>query len=195
MEKQLFRDTFGNFERIAEVSVDLEAIRALIPFYNPQARIFRLRNLDIAPTMDEYHYLLSPTWDRSQVKIYTQAMDRQLGFNIGMILQRYFGLKPQWFREATNKRDRHYEINCDKIHSAVIEGKQEGITSQQKVNLLALRIFGLVLFPTTTGHVDSRVLSLILDILQKPKGNLAVMILAETLRSLEHCSKHKQAPY
>ncbi|MBA0881912.1 hypothetical protein Goshw_012233 [Gossypium schwendimanii] len=62
-----------------------------------------------------------------------------------------------------------------------------GMNVRKKVDIFALSIFGLVIFPKGLGHVDEAVTDL-LDRLDK-RVTLIPKILAETFRSLSACQK------
>ncbi|KAK5842849.1 hypothetical protein PVK06_005261 [Gossypium arboreum] len=60
---------------------------------------------------------------------------------------------------------------------------------KKKVNILALSIYGLVIFPKTIGHIDEAVVDLFDHI---GKQNTSVLaILAETFRSLKYMSESR----
>lgn len=94
-ENARFRQVFGSFERIMSVSTNIEAILALVRFYDPQGRVFRLNDLDIIPTLDEYHCLFSPTCNTKEAKIYTNAFSHKLE-NVARDLEMHCGIKHTW---------------------------------------------------------------------------------------------------
>ncbi|KAG8482458.1 hypothetical protein CXB51_024339 [Gossypium anomalum] len=63
---------------------------------------------------------------------------------------------------------------------------------KKKVNVLALSIYGLVIFPKAIGHIDEAVADLF-DRTGK-QNTLVLAILAETFRSLNHFWKLKKVP-
>ncbi|MFQ6658412.1 hypothetical protein Gotur_027692 [Gossypium turneri] len=81
---------------------------------------------------------------------------------------------------------RHSRIQVDRIYS-----KADHILAhpdaKKKVDIFALSIYGLVMFPKALGHVDEEVTDLF-DRLDK-RGTLVLIILAETFRSLNACRR------
>ncbi|MBA0880493.1 hypothetical protein Goshw_002662 [Gossypium schwendimanii] len=62
--------------------------------------------------------------------------------------------------------------------------------SRKKVDVFALSIYGLVVFPKTLGHVDEAIIDLF-DLLEK-RVTPVPTILAETFRSLNACRRNLQ---
>ena len=64
---------------------------------------------------------------------------------------------------------------------------QENVDNKQGQTMLALAIYGLVLFPKVKGYIDGDVIKLFEKI--QHHVNPIPTILAETIRSLNHCRR------
>ncbi|MBA0880496.1 hypothetical protein Goshw_002662, partial [Gossypium schwendimanii] len=65
--------------------------------------------------------------------------------------------------------------------------------SRKKVDVFALSIYGLVVFPKTLGHVDEAIIDLF-DLLEK-RVTPVPTILAETFRSLNACRRAREGRF
>ncbi|MFQ6660159.1 hypothetical protein Gotur_028772 [Gossypium turneri] len=87
------------------------------------------------------------------------------------------------------------KIQVDRIYSKAVNVPTflrkliniTGINARKKVDIFALSIYGLVVFPKTLGHVDEAVTDLF-DQLDKRVSPIPV-ILAETFKSLNACRR------
>ncbi|MBA0880489.1 hypothetical protein Goshw_002662 [Gossypium schwendimanii] len=68
-----------------------------------------------------------------------------------------------------------------------------GMNSRKKVDVFALSIYGLVVFPKTLGHVDEAIIDLF-DLLEK-RVTPVPTILAETFRSLNACRRAREGRF
>ncbi|MBA0670247.1 hypothetical protein Goklo_007335, partial [Gossypium klotzschianum] len=83
------------------------------------------------------------------------------------------------------------KIQADKVYSRAVNNLRDLILAhpdvKRKVDVFALSVYGLVIFPKALGHVDEAVTDLF-DRLSK-KVTLVPIILAETFRSLNECRR------
>lgn len=72
-----------------------------------------------------------------------------------------------------------------------MKDKSKGMDTKLKVNLLALGIFGLILFPCHRDRIDSQVVPLLFSVIRGSRGNISTMVLAETMRTCVHASTNQ----
>ncbi|KAA3483268.1 6-phosphofructo-2-kinase/fructose-2,6-bisphosphatase-like protein [Gossypium australe] len=136
-------------------------------------------NVDLVPAIEEYKTLLY--CPRIQVdKAYSRAA------NIPPFLKRLMritGMSEQWVA-ARIKQKGDSKFIIGKILQDLILAHPE---TNKRVNVFALSIYGLAIFPKALGHIDDAILDLF-DQLDK-KVTLVPSILAETFRSLSACWK------
>ncbi|MBA0880047.1 hypothetical protein Goshw_019681 [Gossypium schwendimanii] len=93
------------------------------------------------------------------------------------------------------------KILVDKVYSKAVNAPTflkrliniTGMNARKKVDVFALSIYGLVMFPKTLEHVDEAVTDLF-DWLEKRVTPVPI-ILAETFRSLNTCRKVREGRF
>ncbi|MBA0700449.1 hypothetical protein Goari_020370, partial [Gossypium aridum] len=159
--------------------VDKHLFRALVQFWNPAYSCFTFGKVDLVPTIEEYIALLRCL--RIQVdRIYSKVV------NVPTFLRKLInitGMSEQWvtawIKQKGDSRCIPWKILKDLIlaHPDV----------KKRVDIFALSIYGLVVFPKALGHVDEVVTDLF-DWLDKRVTPIPV-ILAETFKSLNACRR------
>ncbi|MBA0670288.1 hypothetical protein Goklo_024623 [Gossypium klotzschianum] len=161
------------------MKVDKRLFRALVQFWNLAYNCFTFGKVDLVPTIEEYTALLRCS--RVQIdRIYSKAV------NVPTFLRKLMnisGMSEQWvtvrIKQKGDSRCIHWKDFKDLILAHPDVGK--------RVDVRALSIYGLVVFPKTLGHVDEAVTDLF-DRLDKRVSPVSV-ILAETFRSLNAYQK------
>ncbi|KAL1063385.1 hypothetical protein V6Z11_D13G139300 [Gossypium hirsutum] len=159
--------------------VDKRLFRALAQFWNSAYSCFSFGNVDLVPTIEEYTALL---WcSRVQVdRIYSKAV------NVPTFLRKLMnitGMSEQWVTARIKQKGDSKCIPWKDLKDLILAHPDVG----KRVDVLALSIYGLVVFPKTLGHVDEAVTDLF-DRLDKRVSPVPV-ILAETFRSLNACRR------
>jgi hypothetical protein len=88
------------------------------------------------------------------------------------------------YREKDNSRG----LSWKRLEELLIAKKANPSAKMEKHKILALGIFGLVLYPSTTGIISLEAANLFVEY-EKTKINPYAAILAETFLSLNHCKK------
>ena len=56
---QVFSKRYGNLLSLLDAKVDTRALQTLLQFYDPKLRCFMFQDYKLAPTLEEYSYLLN----------------------------------------------------------------------------------------------------------------------------------------
>ncbi|MFQ6654399.1 hypothetical protein Gotur_025405 [Gossypium turneri] len=158
--KQLFYSIYGDLPYLLNIKVDERLFRVLAQYWNPAYSYFTFGNVVLVPTVEEYTALLH--CPRLQVdKAYSKA-----------------AYVPAFWKKL--KSITGIRRNLRDLILAHPDG-------EKKVDVFALSIYGLVIFPRALAHVDEAVSDLF-D--QLGKGVTPVpAILTETFRSLNVCRR------
>ncbi|XP_016684102.1 uncharacterized protein [Gossypium hirsutum] len=161
------------------VSVDKRLFRALAQFWNLAYSCFTFGRVDLVPTIEEYTALLQCS--KIQVdKVYSKAV------NAPTFLKRLMnitGMSEQWVTARIRQKGDSKCIPWKILKDLILAHSD----ARKKVDVFALSIYGLVMFPKTLGHVDEAVTGLF-DRLKK-RVTPVPAILAETFRSLNACRR------
>ncbi|MFQ6658517.1 hypothetical protein Gotur_027748, partial [Gossypium turneri] len=126
--KQLFYSSYGDLPFLLDVKVDKHLFRALAQFWNPAYSCFTFGSVDLVPTVEEYTALLRCS--KIQVdKAYSRAA------NVAARIKQ--------------KRDSKY-IPWKNLKDLILAHPD----TRKRVDVFALGIYGLVIFPKALGHVD-----------------------------------------
>ncbi|MBA0671029.1 hypothetical protein Goklo_007496 [Gossypium klotzschianum] len=143
------------------MKVDKRLFQALAQFWNLTYSCFPFGKVDLVPTIEEYMALLRCS--RIQVDIIYSKVVNVPTFS--RKLMNITGMSEQWVTARI---------------------KQKG-DSRKKIDIFALSIYGMVVFPKALGHIDEAVTDLF-DQLDKRVTPVPV-ILAETFRTPNACRR------
>ncbi|MBA0785227.1 hypothetical protein Gotri_025918 [Gossypium trilobum] len=150
--KQLFYFNYGDLPYLLDIKVDEQLFRALAQYWNPTYSCFTFGKVDLVLTVEEYTALLC--FPRFQVdKAYSRA---SYVLTFWKKLMNITGMSEQWIMARIKQKD-----------------------GKKKVDVFALSIYGLVIFPRALGYVDEAV-SDIFDRLDKGVTPVPA-VLAETI--------------
>ncbi|MFQ6662031.1 hypothetical protein Gotur_029991 [Gossypium turneri] len=157
--KQLFYSSYRDIPFLLDIKVDKHLFRALAQFWNSAYSCFTFGSVDLVPIVEEYTALLRCS--KIQVdKAYSRAANVA-----ARIKQKGYSKCIPW----KNLKD-------------LILGHPN---TKKRVDVFALGIYSLVIFPKALVHVDEAITDLF-NRLDKGVTPLLV-ILAETFRSLNEC--------
>ncbi|XP_057969487.1 uncharacterized protein LOC131158637 [Malania oleifera] len=149
-------------------------IEALAEFWNPSYCCFTLDGVDLAPTIEEYTSLLHLAKLPTPFRTYAPART-----SIIKDLFRVTEVKVQNLRDSKVTWEHLKELMKK-------EGKEE-----VQLHLLALAIYGLLIFPKELGIIDHATIAFVAQV--KEGVNPVYGILAETFRSLNRCRIRRHA--
>ncbi|KAK8590888.1 hypothetical protein V6N13_030961 [Hibiscus sabdariffa] len=175
--RQIFFSTYGDIAYLLYVPVDEPMLQALIRFWNPGYRCFTLNDKDLMPTVEEYTELLrvpNIIGDR----VYTKP---ERGTNFSACLKDLAGRSIQWATPLIKKKGGSSGFSW----SCIAEITRTYPDSHKKAQLLAVAIYGYVIFPRILGYIDVAILDLFNQL--EHGINPVPAILAETFISLNAC--------
>ncbi|KAK5775722.1 hypothetical protein PVK06_043655 [Gossypium arboreum] len=177
--KQLFYDNYGDLPYLLDVQVDEHLFRALAQFWNPAYSCFTFGEVDLVPTMEEYTALLRcPRFQND--RIYSRAACVPTFWKKLMIIT---GMSEQWITTRIIEKG---ECNCilwDALKDLILTHPDE----TKKVDVFALSLYGLMVFPRALGYMDEATTDLFHRL--SKRVTFVPTILAETFRSLGTCRR------
>ncbi|KAH1098666.1 hypothetical protein J1N35_015587 [Gossypium stocksii] len=164
--KKSFYHNYGDLPYLLDIKVDKGLFRAMTQFWNPAYSCFTFGRVDLVPTVEEYAALLRCL--KFQInRAYVKATNAQSFVKKLMNITR---MSEQWVTARIQQKD-----------------------AKKSVDVFALSIYGLMIFPKALRHVDEAVTDLF-DRLAKPVMPIPT-ILAETFRSLSACRRAREGRF
>ncbi|MBA0878360.1 hypothetical protein Goshw_023702 [Gossypium schwendimanii] len=147
--KQLFYSNYGDLPYLFDVKVDEQLFRALPQYWNPAYSCFTFGKVDLVPTVEAYTALLC--CPRFQVdKAYSRASYVPAFWKK---LMNITGMSEQWITARITKKGECKCIPWKNLQDLILAHPD----GKKKVDLFALSIYGLVIFPRALGYVDEAV--------------------------------------
>ncbi|XP_052478417.1 uncharacterized protein LOC128033958 [Gossypium raimondii] len=175
----------NNLQELKEIwdqwnnEVDKRLSRALAQFWNSTYSCFTFGKVDLVPTIEEYVALLRCS--RIQVdRIYSKAVNGPTFLKKLMNITR---MSEQWVTARIKQKGDSRCIPWKNLKDLILAHPD----MRKKVDVFALSIYGLIVFPRILGHVDEAVTDLF-DWLDKRVTPVPV-ILAKTFRPLNACRR------
>ncbi|MFQ6636976.1 hypothetical protein Gotur_014067 [Gossypium turneri] len=161
------------------MKVDKHLFRALAQYWNPAYCCFTFGKVDLVPTVEEYMTLLRFTKIQAD-KVYSRAA------NISTFLKKLMsitGMSEQWVIARIKQKGDSKYIHWKNLRGFILAH----LDMKKRVDVFALSIYSLVVFPKALGHVDE-VISDLFDRFDK-KVTPVPTILAEIFRFLNACRR------
>ncbi|KAG8476670.1 hypothetical protein CXB51_030010 [Gossypium anomalum] len=177
--KQLFYQNYGDISYLLDIRVDKHLFRGMVQFWNSAYKCFTFGEVDLVPTMEEYTALLR--CPRVQVrKAYARVFNSQTFVKKLISIS---GMSEPWVTARIQQKGDSKCIPWENLRDLVLTHPDE----RKRVDILALSIYGLVIFPKALRHVDESVI----DLFERLEKGITPVpaILAETFRSLSDCRK------
>ncbi|KAL1156920.1 hypothetical protein V6Z11_A08G121100 [Gossypium hirsutum] len=177
--KQLFYQSYGDISYLLDIRVDKHLFRVMVQFWNSAYKCFTFGEMDLVQTMKEYTALLR--CPKVQVrKTYARVFNGQ---TFAKKLMNISGMSETWVTTRIQQKGDSKCIPWENLPDLVLTHPYE----RKRVDIFALSIYGLVIFPKALRHVDEAVADLFVRLV---KGITPVpAILPETFRSLSTCQK------
>ncbi|KAG8489944.1 hypothetical protein CXB51_015604 [Gossypium anomalum] len=170
----IFTERYGDIVNLIAINIDEQLIQAMVRFWDPAYQCFTFNQEDMIPTIEEYAALLRI--DNVQFhKIYVKE-PKSMTFK--KKLMRLTDMIDIWIEKQIKKKNETSYIPWFSLRDLVLNHPYV----LKRVNLFALAIYGLIVFPRVLGHIEVAVV----DFFEKLKQgiNPVPTILAETFRSL-----------
>ncbi|KAG8500458.1 hypothetical protein CXB51_004251 [Gossypium anomalum] len=175
----IFTERYGDIAHLITIRVDEQLIQAMVRFWDPAYQCFTFNQEDMTPTIEEYAALLRI--DNVQFgKIYVKE-PKPLTFRKKLV--RLTDMTDAWAEKQIKKKNETVCIPWSSLRELVLSH----LDTLKRVNLFALAIYGLFIFPKVLGHIEVAVF----DFFERLKQgvNPVPTILAETFRSLSTCRR------
>lgn len=177
--KQLFYCNYDDLPYLLDVKVDKYLFRALAQFWNPAYSCLTFGGVDLVPTVEENMVLLNCPKIQAD-KAYSRAV------NVPPFLKKLMnitGMSEQWVATRIKQKGDSKCIHWRNLRDFILAHPD----SKKRVDVFALSLYGLIVFPKALGHIDETVSDLFN---QLDKGTTPVLtILAETFRSFNTCRR------
>jgi hypothetical protein len=164
---------YGCLVEIAKVEVLSPAVRALVHFWDPDYRCFSFGSIDLCPTMEEYGMLTE--FPNPLYRIYFPMRSDKIIPELLKLLK-------------ISNLEKFLEKNAIGLKWKMLEIELEKKSGSEKERLIALGIFGLVLFPSQTRVVSLDAATTYIEY-ENTQVNLVAAILVETILTLNHCRR------
>ncbi|XP_017644396.1 uncharacterized protein LOC108485047 [Gossypium arboreum] len=152
---------------------------AMAQFWNPAYSCFTFGKMDLVPTVEEYTVLLRCL--KVQVdKVYSKATSAP---SFVKKLKSITGISEQWVTARIQQKGDGRCIPWVSLRDLIVAHPH----TKRKVDIFALSIYGLVIFPKALRHIDEAIPDFF-DRLDKGVTPVPV-ILVETFRSLSACRR------
>ncbi|KAG8482726.1 hypothetical protein CXB51_024333 [Gossypium anomalum] len=177
--KQLFYCNYGDLPYLLDIKVEKHLFRALTQYWNPAYICFSFGKVDLVPTVEEYTALLH--CPKIQIdKAYFRAV------NVLTFLKKLMnitGTREQWVVARIKQKGDSKCIPWRNLRDLILAH----LDVKKRVDVFALSIYRLIVFPKALRYMDESVLDLF-DRLDKRVTPIPT-ILAETFRSLNACQR------
>ncbi|XP_058746333.1 uncharacterized protein LOC131619228 [Vicia villosa] len=143
-----FTDDYGNILTLLETVVDTPALQTLMQFYDPEMRCFTFQDYQLAPTLEEYSIILN-----LKVKDEVPFIDIPKEVNFKLIAAAlYLSIK-----EVSDNWKSNGGVSGFSLKFLVRKAKEEFEKKNWNAynSLLAVAIYGIVMFPNVPNFVDS----------------------------------------
>ncbi|KAK5846388.1 hypothetical protein PVK06_002674 [Gossypium arboreum] len=150
--KQLFYDNYGDLPYLLDIKVDKYLFQAMAQFWNLAYSCFTFGKVDLIPTMEEYTTLLR--CPKIQVG---KACSRAI--NVPTLVKKLMnitGMSEQWVTAQIQQKGDGKFIPWVSLRDMVLAHPDV----KKKVDVFALSIYGLVIFPKALRHIDEAVADL-----------------------------------
>ncbi|KAG8492455.1 hypothetical protein CXB51_009579 [Gossypium anomalum] len=161
------------------ISIDEHLFRALAQFWNPAYNCFTFGEVDLVPTVEEYIAL--PRCPKFQInRIYSRAACVPTFWKKLMTIT---GMSEQWITARIKEKGECKCISWDALKDLILTHPDE----TKKVDVFALGLYGLRVFPRALGYVDEATTDLFHRFSKRVTSVPAILV--ETFRSLGACRK------
>ncbi|XP_057953953.1 uncharacterized protein LOC131148245 [Malania oleifera] len=150
-----FSQTYGHIGFLLHVSVNIPAIKALVEFWNPPYRCFTMNGIDLTPTIEEYTSLLHLVKLQTPYKPYVHdasvSFVKEMYDAVGVKIQKTFSEGGAEVRKISWKQLKE-----------IIEKEEK---EEVQMHMMALAIYGLIIFPKELNMIDQATVSFVAQLL------------------------------
>ncbi|KAL1062081.1 hypothetical protein V6Z11_D13G056700 [Gossypium hirsutum] len=144
--RSIFTEKYGDIAHLIAINVNEQLIQAMVRFWDPAYQCFTFNQEDMTPTIEEYAALLRI--DNVQLnKIYVKE-PKPMTFK--KKLMKLTGMTDTRAEKQIKKKN---EISC-LLWFSFRKLVQNHPDTLRRIDLFALAIYGLVIFPNVLGHIE-----------------------------------------
>ncbi|KAG8489920.1 hypothetical protein CXB51_015418 [Gossypium anomalum] len=183
--REIFAERYGDIAHLIAINIDERLIQAVVRFWDLAYLCFTFNQEDMTPTIEEYAALLRI--DNVQFyKIYVKE-PKPMTFKKKLI--RLTDMTDTWAEKQIKKKNETSCIPWFSLRDLVLNYPDV----LKRVNLFALAIYGLIVFPKVLGHIEV----VVVDFFERLKQgiNPVLTILVETFRSLSICRRKREGRF
>jgi len=166
-DKGQFKQLYGDIALLLDVEVEEELLKAALYFWDPSYRCFTfgkhdessMGEYDMVPTVEEYQDLLMVGSKPDKVFWPTENHPRKL--------VKLFGMKTEEIRSYMDGEFLSTSFMMDIV--------EKNTTTRKGIDVLALLIYGLVLFPRREEYVHMSVTTLFMEIKHQSDSVLTIL--------------------
>ncbi|KAG8496244.1 hypothetical protein CXB51_009063 [Gossypium anomalum] len=148
----IFTEKYGDIAHLIAVNVDEQLIQAMVRFWDPMYQCFTFNHEDMTPTIKEYAALLHI--DNVQFnKIYVKE-SKPMTFKKKLVW--LTGMTDIWAGKQIKKKN---EFNCI-LWFSLRDLVQNHLDIAKRIDLFALAIYELIIFPKVLGHIEVAIVDL-----------------------------------
>ncbi|KAG8490481.1 hypothetical protein CXB51_013643 [Gossypium anomalum] len=151
--KQLFYQNYGDLPHLLDIKVDKRLFRAMVQFWNPAYSCFTFGEVDLVPTLEEYTTLLRCLKIQGN-KAYVRPANLPTFMKKLMMIT---GMSEQWAAARIQQKGNGTCIPWKSLRDLILAHPD----LKRRVDVLALSIYGLVIFPKAMRHIDEAVVDLV----------------------------------
>ncbi|XP_016733644.1 uncharacterized protein [Gossypium hirsutum] len=150
--KQLFYQNYGDLPYLLGIKMDKHLFQAMVQFRNPAYSCFTFGKVDLVPTLEEYTTLLRCPKIQSNKSYFRAANPLTFVKKLMMIT----GVSEQWAAARIQQKGDSKCIPWASLRDLILAHPNV----KKKVDVFALSIYGLMIFPKAIGHIDEAVADL-----------------------------------
>jgi len=183
VQRTIFKNRYGNLLELLEVHVQVHVITALVQYYDHPLRCFTFCDFQLVPTFEEYAQILGMPIDKV---IPYQHLDQHISMSTLAAIMR---LPTRDLEDSFICEDRKgfsLSFLADYLHQLGEEKEWEVF-----MDVFALALFGIMLFPKTELFVDNAAISVYIAYRTRCESPVTA-ILADTYLALNSCNQKRK---
>ncbi|KAG2390785.1 uncharacterized protein HKW66_Vig0252770 [Vigna angularis] len=183
IKRQTFKKRYGNLLSLMEVEVSSPAITAFAQYYDSPLRCFTFQDFQLAPTIEEFEHILGmPLEDTTPY----QHLEHHASIaTIAAIMK----LHPKELEDRLVTRNQVRGLTQGFLEQH-LHYLAEGEDWETFMDVLALTVYGIVLFPKVEGFVDYTAIDVF--VAKKTRSeNPVTAVLADVYGTMSFCHERK----
>ncbi|XP_061356345.1 uncharacterized protein LOC133300771 [Gastrolobium bilobum] len=186
-DRRLFTRKYGAILDLLVIPVETSALCVLAQYWNSSLRSFELPNLDITPTIEEFACMIGLPMEKEST-VYFPPEHCISATKVARQFGELLGLQSSQIKLVGHADSQGLTRAFMENYLKELEQRREWVTFSR---VLALTIYGLVLFSSALDMVDQAAMRVFFTVETK-KINPMLAVLAETFLTLDFCQKKQK---